>query len=157
MVRHPGEEAPQPGGTGKWIDTAEGWARSNVLYDKADRPPKAGSLREALFLSVWLRRQEIEIHRERVLAQGLADVVGALGAKSSVIDAFTKYVDTVFPFNKQVKTDMDTKMKEVMERQVKKGALTFTPIAMDFLKKKTKTLSLPDDFQRKLRQRGRKA
>lgn len=126
------------------------------MYDKADRPPKAGSLREALFLTVWLRRQEIEVHRQKILAQGLSDVASAGGGQSSVGDAFRKFIDAVFPFQKQAQADIDAKMKEVMDRQVAKGALTFSPMSLDFLKKKAKTLQVPDEFHQKLRQRGRK-
>jgi hypothetical protein len=82
-------------------------------------------------------------------------VVAVLGGESKVSDAFKAYVDTIFPFNKKHQDDKDGKMKEVMDREVKKGAITFNPVAMDFLKNKTKTMSLPDDFQQRLRDRSK--
>jgi hypothetical protein len=120
------------------------------LYDKTFRPPKAGSLREALFLSIWLRRQEAEVLKTRLLAQGLADMAGG---SSNVISIFSSYLDAVLPFAKGQKQDTDKKMVAALKKEVAKGALVFSPASTDVLKKKAKTMRVPDDFAVKMQQR----
>ena len=43
----------------KWLATPTGWARANILFEKAERP-KPGSLQESLIIAVWRRRREIQ-------------------------------------------------------------------------------------------------
>lgn len=97
--------------------------------------------------------------KERLLAQGLADMVTAAGGKSdSIQEAFKKYLNSVFPFRETRQSKVDEQMKSVMEREVKKGAITFKPMPMNFLKKKAKTMQVPDEWSERLRRHhaGRK-
>jgi uncharacterized protein YoaH (UPF0181 family) len=131
-------------GTGKWIDTAEGWARANVLYDKADRPPKAGSLKEALFLSVWLRRQEFELAKWKLMAQGFAN-------GNAVAGPFRELIVALFPFQKGLQQQQDKELVERMQKEIAKGALMITPIIADPFRERAKKLALPDETMKKLR------
>jgi hypothetical protein len=119
------------------------------LYDKADRAPKAGSLREALFLHVWLKRQEQKVAEMRVLAQGLANA-------EHVGKAFQDYINTVYPFAKDVTKDSDKKMLEAVEKEVAKGAITFTPIENNILKNAAKKYTMADEDVQKLRSAANK-
>lgn len=127
-----------------------------MLYELASRPPKAGSLREAIFLTVWLRRQEAKALEMRIMAQGLSDIVGSSkGGKTSVPEIFPKYLAALFPFMKQEQAGKDAEMKEMMQRQVAKGVLTFDPMSTSFIKKKAKEMSVPDEWAEKLRERAK--
>lgn len=129
----------------------------NVLYEKTDHPPKAGSIKEAAFLTVWLRRQEAVIHRERLLVQGLADLISLGGGKiDNVQSSFKTFINSIFPFQVEQQADKDKEMKQVMEREVQKGAITFTPMDTNFLKKKAKSMEIEDDFKKKLQEKARK-
>lgn len=138
------------------MNTAEGWARANILYDKADRPPKAGSLREALFLHVWLKREEQRVKGALVLAEGMAEMVASSGGKTKVPDKFKEFVLSVFPFLEKEEVNSDMKMKEVMKREVAKGPIQFTSVANNTLKAAAKRLSMPDEFKERLRAKASK-
>lgn len=102
-------------------------------------------------MSVWLKRQEAQAYQVRILAQGLSDIALSLeGGKTNVPEIFKDYLSALFPFQKVDQDAKDAVMKEAMKKEVKKGMLTFKPMAMDVLKKKAKTMELPDDFKQKL-------
>jgi hypothetical protein len=105
-------------------------------------------LKEALFLSVWLRRQEAQVFQVRILAQGLADLATK---ESHVAEIFKEYTESVFPFTKGQQDSKDAEMKAVMKREVDKGMLTFQAHPVSFLRNKAQEmLELPEDFKKKL-------
>lgn len=124
-----------------------------MLYDKTSTLPPTGSLREALFLTVWLRRQEAEVFKTRVFAQGFVDM-SEDGAKSTT-EVFKKYVAAALPFMEKSQTDSDRKMKEAMEREVKKGVIVFNAPQANPLVQRAKVMSLPDEFRQRLAERKR--
>jgi hypothetical protein len=157
VVRHQGAKAAQSGCSGKWIDTAEGWARANVLYEKTNRSPKAGSLREAVFLAVWLKRQEAKVYEQRLVAQAFSDLITLeKGSAENIQKAFTLYLNSVLPYREGQQEVDDKQLREAMQKQVAKGAVTFKPVATDMLKQKVRTMRLPDEFQRALREKAKK-
>ena len=116
-------------------------------------------MKEALFLSVWLRRQEAQVFQVRILAQGLSDLAAAAlkgESKSTVGEIFKEYTESVFPFTKGQKNAKDDEMKAVMKREVDKGMLTFQAHPVSFLQKKAKTMQLPDDFKQRLAEKAAK-
>ena len=118
------------------------------MYDKTSTLPPKGSLREALFLTVWLRRQEAEVFKTRILAQGFVDL-SEDGAKGTS-EVFKRYVTAALPFLEKTQSDTDKKLKEAMEREVKKGVLVFNAPTSNPLVQKAKLMSLPDEFRQKL-------
>jgi hypothetical protein len=120
------------------------------LYDKTPRAPKAGSLREAVFLAVWLKRQEAEAYQARIFAQGFYDLTVAMQGKSNVDDAFKLFVEALFPFRDAKKEAKDAEMKEMLKRQASRGPITFKPVANDFLRERARRVTVPEDFARKL-------
>jgi hypothetical protein len=105
---------------------------------------------------VWLKRQEATVFKERLLAQGLSDMVVAAGGKSdNVQEAFKQYLNAIFPFRESKQSKVDEEMKRVMEREIKKGPITFKPMPMNFLKKKAKMMQIPDEWSQRLAQRNR--
>lgn len=119
------------------------------MYDKTERPPPMGSLREALFLTIWLRRQEAELYKARILAQGLAQI----GQNEETFKIFKTLSETLFPFLGNAKSKDDTQMVETMKREVAKGAILFNEVNMSPLKSAAKRLAVPSDFMRRLHQR----
>ena len=121
------------------------------MYEKTSSPPKAGSLRDALFLHVWLRRQEIEVAKSKILAQGLADVVAASGGKSeNIVSVFKEFTAAIFPFSAKAQTTTDQVLIEKMKKEADKGPIMFSPINTNVLKAAAKKMSMPDDFRQKL-------
>lgn len=114
------------------------------MYELADRPPKAGSLKESLFLTVWLKRQELELAKWRVVAQGMADA-------SKVGGTYLELVSAIFPFYGNLKKVEDQKLLERMQKEIAKGVISFTPILTNPFKDKVKRMSMPDETLQKLR------
>jgi hypothetical protein len=104
---------------------------------------------------VWLKRQEAAAYRERIFVQGFYDLTIAASGKSNVPDAFKKYVDALFPFDHKPQEGKEAEMKAMMERQVAKGALTFKPMDMSFLRRnKAKSVGVDPEFAQKLKDRA---
>lgn len=120
------------------------------MYELADRPPKAGSLKESLFLTVWLKRQELELAKWRVVAQGAANPAAVGGT-------YTDLISAVFPFMKGLKKEEEKKMIERMQKEVAKGAIMFKPIVQSSpFQDRVKKMSLPDETMAKLRSAAKK-
>jgi hypothetical protein len=97
-----------------------------------------------MFLHVWLKRQEIEIAKTRILAQGLADA-------SHVGKAFSDYQTKVLPFMKQAQAAGDAELKKAMDKEVAKGAISFQQVKENFFKRRATELSMPDSYRARLR------
>jgi hypothetical protein len=118
------------------------------LYDKTATLPPKGSLREALFLTVWLRRQEAEVFKTRIFAQGFVDI-DEDGAKGTA-EVFKRYVASALPFLEKSQTATDKQMKEAMQREVKKGVIKFSAPTSNPLVQRAKSMRLPDEFRQKM-------
>lgn len=95
-------------------------------------------------MHVWIRRQEIEIEKTRVLAQGLLNPEG-------VQETFKTYIETVLPFYKISRRKEDEKMVAAMKKEMKKGRIEFTLAnETNILKKKAKELQAPDEYKQQL-------
>ena len=114
------------------------------MYELADRPPKAGSLKESLFLTVWLKRQELELAKWRVVAQGMAN-------REEVGKTYLDLISAVFPFYKDIKKVSDQALIEKMQKEIAKGPIAFTPIMANPFRDKVKRMSMPDETMEKLR------
>lgn len=119
---------------------------ANVLYDKTPRLPKEDSLRRAVLLSVWLRRQEMKVRETKVLAMGLAGILGK--DMSGMTKSFKEFVESAFPFTVTARTEQDQKMVEMMQKEAQKGAIIFDTIKGDPLRSAAKRIRLSDDFKK---------
>lgn len=158
MVRCPGSEAHLNGRLKKWLESAEGWAKANLLFEfnkNAGRLPPEGSIREAIFLGVWLRHQEIEANKIRVMAQGFADSVGGSSVKGTA-EAFRAVMEGMFPFVGKVKESSDKELLKKMSEEVDKGPLFFSPVVMKSLRNAVSKVTVSDDFKQKLQGRIKK-
>lgn len=91
------------------------------MYEKTSTPPKAGSYREAVFLNVWLKRQDIELTKTRLMAQGFIN-------PEEVKKVFEDYTRAVFPFFKGAEVTKDKELMEKMAKEVSKGPVLFKTV-----------------------------
>jgi hypothetical protein len=125
-----------------------------MLYNKSSALPPKGSLREALFLTVELKRQEAEVLKTRVFAQGIVDL-SEKGAEATAA-VFQKYVAAALPFMKQQQSQTDQKMKEAMAKEVKKGIIVFNPPQANPLMQRAKAIKIDSETRDKLAHRGKR-
>ena len=102
-----------------------------------------------MFLHVWLKRQEQRVAELRVLAQGMAN-------RDHISKAFQDYIETIYPFAKDTRAVADKKMMETVEREVSRGAITFTPIQNNILRDAAKKYVMSDENVQKLRNAAEK-
>jgi hypothetical protein len=129
------------------------------LYDKTSVLPPDGSLREALFLTVWLKRQEAEVMKARMFAQAFAELGGGEGHEmKATVQNYKDLLSVMLPYMEQQRGNKDQEMKQFMEREVKKGVVLFQP-QLDTrspLVDRAEKMALPDDFRQKLAARKKK-
>lgn len=99
-------------------------------------------------MTVWLRRQEAEVFKTRIFAQGFVDI-DEDGAKGTA-EVFKRYVASALPFLEKAQTDSDKKMKEAMKKEVEKGVIVFNAPTSNPLVQRAKTMRLPDEFRQKM-------
>ena len=119
------------------------------------RLPREGSIREAIFLGVWLRRQEIESGKIQLLAQGILDVVVGKDV-SGTSKVFSSIVDLMYPHLKTLTSTKDADLKAQMEKEVSKGILHFSPVVMKSLKQTVHKITVPDSLKKKIEQKALK-
>lgn len=68
-------------------------------------------------------------------------------------DAFKAVLEGMFPFMEKNKGLEDQKLKELMEAEVAKGPLHFSPVVMKPLRAAMKKFEISDDFKERLSHR----
>jgi DNA modification methylase len=81
---------------------------------------------EMIFLMVWKRRQDIEFQKSRATLQALLSQKGA--ADKEILKAFEDLKDAFFPYDKNQKSDEIKKMREAMQKELKRGPLEISVI-----------------------------
>jgi len=112
-----------------------------------------------LLLTVWLRRQEMEVNKVRTLYLAMAEgTVATNGEVKSSSEAYKAFVDSAFPFAAKSRAHTDKQMVEVMKKETQKGPIQFSPVVTSNpLAKAVKTMQVPDDFKKKLQDRIQRA
>lgn len=83
-------------------------------------------------MHVWLRRQEIEALRSKLLVQGVQEIVLSkqdTDFASVMHDVYNKLLSAMFPFLDTSKRSMDAELRTVMEREIARGNVYFSPIS----------------------------
>jgi hypothetical protein len=109
-----------------------------------------------LFLHVWLKREEQRVKETLIVAQGLTELISASGGKTTIPAKFKEFVTSVFPFMEKEESSSDAKQKEVLRKEAEKGPIQFAATPINTFKNAAKTLSMSDDFRRKLRDKAAK-
>lgn len=97
---------------------------------------------------MWLKRKEAEIFQTRILAQGVVDL-SEKGADKTA-EVFKQYTQALLPFISKEQGKKDQELKAVMEREVKKGMITFNAPQANPLAQRARAISMPDEVRRKL-------
>lgn len=124
-----------------------------MLLDAAmssGRLPSDGSIREALFLSVWLRRQEIEAAKVQLFAQGIVDTIVGKDAVGTT-KAFKSVMQLMFPQLKEATSQRDVDLKKIMETEAEKGKIMFSPITSRSLRPTVQKVNVPENLLQKKR------
>lgn len=123
------------------------------MYDKAIGLPPDGSLQDALFQTVWLRRQEAELYRVRIMASGFMELIGAQGSQAkNTFDSFKGFMEAFLPFSKKLSAEKELKMKEFMKKETEKGMIRFDIIGgkANPFRQKAVQMQAPDPLQKKI-------
>ncbi len=70
--------------------------------------------------------------------------------------AFKALTHSMMPYMQKAQTETDEKLKQAMEREVKKGVIVFNAPTANPLRERAKEMSLPDEFRQKLSARKRR-
>jgi hypothetical protein len=122
---------------------------ANVLYDKTSSYPAAGSLREALFLHVWLRRQGVVLEQMKLITVGMANEKNA----DIIVKTYDDLITKMLPYLKGVKKETDTKMLEALRKEVATGHVPFQVLEdpkENLFRTRAASLSAPDAYRAKL-------
>ncbi len=76
------------------------------------------------------------------MVQGMTDII--VGNNQESAKAFNSYIEALFPYMSKTKKESDTKMLEVMEQEVKKGPLFFSPVLMNATRNVLDKVNEPD-------------
>lgn len=128
---------PEGGRPGKWLKTPAGWARACIWFDKLKELPRYGSLQEYLAILIWMRRQELDLSRTRLLADSGRDI-----KHEDLQKGFTAFLDNLFPFRTEALRDLVSEQKEVLDRWVNSGPIHFTPLVDHSVGAKTRKAQL---------------
>jgi len=69
---------------------------------------------------------------------------------------FKMYAAAALPFAEKNQSATDARMKEVMEKEVKKGIIVFNPPEINPLVTRAKAMRLPDEYRQRLAARRKK-
>jgi hypothetical protein len=106
-------------------------------------------------LTVWLRRQEQELQRVRLLAQGLQEISDA--KESGVSGVYKDFLLALLPNTKKSQESTDKQMTDAMRREVARGTIIIKPPAFSNpLVTRAKEMRMPDELRQKLANRKNK-
>lgn len=81
---------------------------------------------ELVFLLVWKARQNSEFQKSRSTLQGLLSQKGA--SSKEILEAFEALKEAYFPYEKNQTKEENRQMREMLEREVKRGPVQVTPL-----------------------------
>lgn len=93
---------------------------ANIMYDIMSELPPRGSVREALMVSIRLRRDVQDLYRTYVIVQAIRDK-GETGEPTQ--DAFNKFRDSIMPFVGDSTKRADQEVVARLEEEVARGPL----------------------------------
>lgn len=104
-----------------------------MMFDKAVRVPPPGDPMETFHLLIWKMRQDIEFQKSRATLQALMNQKGA--ESKHIEEAFKDLRSAFFPFEKNQRKQEVGNLRQLMLREVARGALSVVPqVDMDHKK-----------------------
>ena len=111
------------------MKTPLGWARANMMYDMMEKPPKPGSVLEALCLMIQMRRQLIQLYSMHTVVQAVRTAQD--DSAETVQDSFKRYQDALMPF---LQDEVDREKEEIIQAlkyETKRGPLRIKALVSD--------------------------
>ena len=99
---------------------------ANMMYDIMRELPRRGSVREALMISIRLRREVQDLYRTYVLVQAIRDK-GETGEPTQ--DAFNKFKQSIMPYVSDTTVKADEEVVRRLEEEIARGPLRVTPVS----------------------------
>lgn len=96
-----------------------------MVYDKAAKVPAPGDPMEIFFLLIWKMRQDIEFQKSRSTLQALLNQKGA--ESKHIEEAFEDLKNSFFPHDKNQRKQEIGNLRQVMMREIARGALAVVP------------------------------
>jgi hypothetical protein len=93
---------------------------ANMMYDVMTELPPRGSVREALMVSIRLRKDVQDLYRTYVMVQAVRDK-SETGEPSQ--DAFNKFKDAIMPFTSDTTRQADQDVVKRLEQEIARGPL----------------------------------
>lgn len=93
---------------------------ANMMYDIMKELPPRGSVREALMISIRLRRDVQDLYRTFTVTQAIRDK-GETGEPT--IEAFNKFRESIMPFTSGTTRQADQEVVKRLEEEVSRGPL----------------------------------
>lgn len=93
---------------------------ANMMYDIMRELPPRGSVREALMVSIHLRREVQDLYRTYVIVQAIRDK-GETGEPTQ--DAFNKFKEAIMPYVSESTMQADRDVVKRLEEEVARGPL----------------------------------
>ena len=103
------------------MKTPLGWARANMMYDLLDKPPKVGSVLEALCLMVQMRRQLIQLYGMHTVVQAVRTAEDE--SAESIQQSFNQYRDAVLPFLKEEMSRETNNLIDALKAETSRGPM----------------------------------
>lgn len=91
----------------------------------------------------------------RMLAQAVVDLRRE-GTEVATPKVFSQFVEAVLPYMAKEKKTKDQEMQELIKKETEKGVLVFNAPSANPFVQRAKTMSMPDDFLKKLSARNTK-
>lgn len=111
------------------------------MYDTLDKPPKPGSVLEALCLLVQRTRQVVEIHKTLALVQSVLSAQA--GDFKNARTAFENYKKTALPYLERELEEEKKRILDAFQKEVERGPL------------RVSMLPVPNDLRNRLLRKGR--
>ena len=102
-----------------------GWATANMMYDTMTELPPRGSVKEALMVSIRLRRDVQDLYRTYVVVQAVRDQ-GEDGEPTQ--NAFSKFKEAIMPFVGDTTKKADEEVVQRLNEEIARGPMKVRPV-----------------------------
>lgn len=102
-----------------------GWATANMMYDTMTELPPRGSVKEALMVSIRLRRDVQDLYRTYVVVQAVRDQ-GEDGEPTQ--NAFSKFKEAIMPFVGDTTKKADEEVVQRLHDEIARGPMKVRPV-----------------------------
>ena len=103
------------------MKTPLGWARANMMYDLLSKPPKPGSVLEALCLMIQMRRQLTQLYQLHTVVQAVRTAQDE--SAEEVRDSFNRYRDALLPFLQEEMSREHNQLVEALKAETARGPM----------------------------------